>query len=31
MLLLAKDGTIVAKPMNFEEVKTELYKRNVLR
>jgi len=31
MLLLAKDGTIAAKPMNFEEVKYELYKRNVLR
>ncbi len=31
MLLLSKDGTIIAKPMTFDEVKNELYKRNVLR
>jgi len=31
MLLLSKDGTITAKPMTFDEVKNELYKRNVLR
>jgi peroxiredoxin len=31
MLLLSKDGTITAKPMTFDDVKNELYKRNVLK
>ncbi len=31
MFLLSKDRTIIAKPMTFDEVKNELYKRNVLR
>jgi len=31
MLLISKDGTIIAKPMTFDELKNELYKKNVLR
>lgn len=31
MLLLTKDGTITAKPMTFDDVKKELYKRNIIK